>query len=190
MVECEREHQLRSDKASTAGRGKAPREQIERKIQRKLDERRRSSVNDALASGYASLKDGIGHTYRSLNEIYEDIVPVSHRQPVTVDAPPLFRSLGDHIYVFSPEARRDLRSIRSTVSRQEGSGAGGEAIRQIICDVSLLTQMPRLGTHRPELLNAPTNFQGQFAIYYHPTLKPCGIKVARVLDGDRNINVV
>lgn len=93
-------------------------------------------------------------------------------------------------YFLSPEAREDLREIRTYLVGQGGRRVAQYVLRDITAAFRLLASRPEAGHLRQDLTPLPVKFWSVFSylIVYDPATKPLGI--ARVLHGSQHLETL
>jgi len=91
--------------------------------------------------------------------------------------------------VIAPEARRDLRSIRDYIAK-DNPAAARRVVMRLRDAARVLAGAPGLGRRRPELDTGIRSFPAdRYVLFYRP-LPGTGIEIARVLHGARDLNAV
>ena len=141
-----------------------------------------SRINEALAEGYASLeKEEHFRTHNTLDDVFWSVTCSSPGD--SIDALMSMPSPGTYRYTLSSSAHADLCAIWEVAKTRETPAAAKRLIRELVRDIGTFVQTPTFGRVRPELLGLPHCYPDRWAIYYHPTVRPEGIAVVRVLDG-------
>jgi plasmid stabilization system protein ParE len=93
-------------------------------------------------------------------------------------------------YVLSPEAKDDLRDIRSYLVSQGGNRLARYVLNEITEAFRLLTSHPEAGHYRKDLTPLAVKFWSVFSylIVYNPAAKP--LAVIRVLHGRRDVQAI
>jgi len=93
-------------------------------------------------------------------------------------------------YVLSPEAKEDLREIRSYLVGQDGQRLARYVLHEITAAMRLLASHPEAGHFRRDLTPLPVKFWSVFSylIVYEPSAKP--LAIVRVLHGRRDVQAI
>jgi toxin ParE1/3/4 len=93
-------------------------------------------------------------------------------------------------YLLSPEAKDDLREIRSYLASQGGKRLAQYVLGEITKAFRLLTLHPEAGHYRKDLTPLPVKFWSVFSylIVYDPVVRP--LAVIRVLHGRRDVRTI
>lgn len=93
-------------------------------------------------------------------------------------------------YLLSPEAKEDLRDIRTYLVSQGGVRLARYVLQEMTTAFRLLASRPEAGHFRRDLTALPVKFWSVFSylIVYDPAAMPVGI--VRVLDGRRDVRAI
>ena len=93
-------------------------------------------------------------------------------------------------YAFSPEAEKDLDSIKAYLLGRAGLQAARHVLRELRSAMRFLAKIPRAGHNRKDLTAEPVLFWPVFSylIVYDPERRP--MEIVRVLHGKRDLTTI